>query len=135
MKVTIVDGQGGRIGKQIVERILAEQLPCEITAIGTNSIATAAMLRAGAPQGATGENPLLVACRSADVIVGPIGIAIADSLLGEVTPAMSVAVGQSSAVKLLLPVGHCNNQVVGVPNDNIGVLLDAMMVKLREILT
>ena len=134
MKVTVVDGQGGRIGKQIVEKILAEQLPCEITAIGTNSVATAAMLKAGAPQGATGENPLLVACRSAEVIIGPIGIVIADSLLGEVTPAMAVAVGQSGAVKLLLPVSHCNNQVVGVNNDNIGVLLEQMMVQLRGLL-
>jgi len=134
MKVTIVDGQGGRIGKQIVEKIIAAQLPCEITAIGTNSVATAAMLKAGAPQGATGENPLLVACRSADVIIGPIGIVIADSLLGEVTPAMAVAVGQSDAVKLLLPVSHCNNQVVGVANDNIGVLLESMMTQLHGIL-
>ncbi len=133
MKVTVVDGQGGRIGKQIIEKILAGQLPCQLTAIGTNSVATSAMLRAGAPQGATGENPLLVACRSADVIIGPIGIAIADSLLGEVTPAMAVAVGQSSAVKLLLPVSHCNNRIVGVAGDNIGGLLESMMIQLREL--
>lgn len=134
MNVTVVDGQGGRIGKQIVEKILVEQLPCQLTAIGTNSVATAAMLKAGAPKGATGENPLLVACRSADVIVGPIGIVIADSLLGEVTPAMAVAVGQSRAVKLLLPVSHCDNRIVGVSNDNIGVLLESMMASLRELL-
>ncbi len=134
MNVTVVDGQGGRIGKQIVEKILAEGLPCELTAIGTNSVATAAMLKAGAPKGATGENPLRVACRSADVIIGPIGIVIADSLLGEVTPQMAVAVGQSRAVKLLLPVSHCDNHVVGVVSDNIGVLLESMMAQLREIL-
>ena len=135
MNLIVVDGQGGRIGKQIIERVLAEQLPCRITAIGTNTVATAAMLRAGAPQGATGENPLLVACRSADVIAGPIGIVIADSLLGEVTPAMAVAVGQCAAVKLLLPVSHCNNQVIGASGESTAALLDQLMEQLRALTT
>ena len=102
------------MGRLVVEKIRAEQLPCEIVAVGTNAIATAEMLKAGADAGATGENPVLVACRRADVIVGPIGILAADSMLGEVTPAMALAVGQSGVKKLLLPVNHCDNIVVGV---------------------
>ena len=134
MKVTIVDGQGGRIGKQIVEKIIAAQLPCEITAIGTNSVATAAMLKAGAPQGATGENPLLVACRSADVIIGPIGIVIADSLMGEVTPAMAVAVGQADAARVLIPMNKCENLVAGVNNLSTSVLIQDAAEKVGRIL-
>ena len=113
MTVVVIDGQGGRMGQMLIERIKAAGLPCQLLAIGTNSIATSAMLKAGADAGATGENPVVVACRTADVIVGPIGILAADSLLGEVTPAMAVAVGQSRAKKLLLPVNLCNNIVVG----------------------
>ena len=97
MKVVVIDGQSGRMGQLLIERAKAAGLPCEIMAVGTNAIATAAMLKAGASAGATGENPVLVACRTADIIVGPIGILSADSLMGEITPAMAVAVGQSGA--------------------------------------
>lgn len=114
MKVVVIDGQGGRLGQLLCESIVKEKLSCELLAIGTNSIATSAMLKGGAKQGATGENPVVVACRDADVIIGPIGILAADSLLGEITPVMAAAIGQSKALKLLLPVSHCNNQVVGV---------------------
>ena len=99
MKLVIIDGQSGRMGALLAERIKAAKLPCEVLAVGTNAIATAAMMKAGADQGATGENPVLVACRTADVIAGPIGILSADALLGEITPAMAVAVGQSPAKK------------------------------------
>lgn len=114
MKIVVIDGQGGKLGRLIVEGIKKENIDAEVLAVGTNSTATSAMLKAGADFGATGENPVIVACRNADVITGPIGILAADSLLGEITPAMAVAVGQSSALKLLLPVSHCNNRVVGV---------------------
>lgn len=114
MKVVVIDGQGGRLGQLLCEAIAKETQNCELIAIGTNSIATSAMLKGGAKRGATGENPVIVACRDADVIIGPIGIISADSLLGEITPAIAVAVGQSRAMKLLLPVNHCNNQVIGV---------------------
>ena len=115
MKLVIIDGQSGRMGALLAERIKAAKLPCEVLAVGTNAIATAAMMKAGADQGATGENPVLVACRTADVIAGPIGILSADALLGEITPAMAVAVGQSPAKKLLLPVNrNCGHTVVGV---------------------
>lgn len=95
----------------------------EIIAIGTNGIATASMLKAGADAGATGENPLLVNCRTADIIAGPIGITIADSLLGEITPAMAVAVGQSPAHKVLFPMNRCNNHVVGIPEMSMAELI------------
>ena len=118
MRIIVIDGQGGKMGKGIIEQLIANGVKekAEITAIGTNGNATAAMMKAGADSGATGENPVVVACREADLIIGPLGIAIADSLLGEVTPAMAMAVGQSQALKLLLPVNKCKNQVIGIKN-------------------
>ncbi len=115
-RIVVIDGQGGRLGAQLVEKLKAAALAAEVTAVGTNSVATAAMLKAGADTGATGENPVLVNCRSASAILGPVGILSADALHGEVTPAMAVAVGQSPAVKILLPQSQsrCNHYVVGV---------------------
>ncbi|MDR1689516.1 MAG: DUF3842 family protein [Clostridiales bacterium] len=112
-KIVVIDGQGGKIGSLLTSRIKALNLNCEIFAVGTNSLATAAMLKAGADYGATGENPVIVNCRDADIIVGPIGIVVADSLLGEVTPGMAVAVGQSRAQKVYLPLNKCNNHIAG----------------------
>ena len=118
MKIMIIDGQGGRMGSLLTEKTKNAAIPgAQIYAIGTNSIATAAMLKAGADYGATGENPVLVNSRDADYIIGPLGIMAADSLLGEVTPAMAVAVGQSSAMNILLPVNKCNHHVVGVSSE------------------
>lgn len=118
MKIMIIDGQGGRMGSLLTEKTKNAAIPgAQIYAIGTNSIATAAMLKAGADYGATGENPVLVNSRDAVYIIGPLGIMAADSLLGEVTPAMAVAVGQSSAMKILLPVNKCNHHVVGVSSE------------------
>lgn len=133
-KVVVIDGRSGRTGQLFIERIKNAQLNCEICAIGTNAIATSAMLKAGADAGATGENPVIVACRSADIIAGPIGILAADSLLGEVTPAMAVAVGQSSAVKLLFPVSHCNNVVVGTQSLTLSKLMDEAVELLQSML-
>ena len=113
MKTVIIDGQGGKMGKMIVEQLKKSLPSLELIAIGTNSIATAAMMKAGADYGATGENPVIVASTDADIIIGPIGIVIADSMLGEVTPAMAKAIGQSKAEKILIPVNKCNNHVVG----------------------
>ena len=133
-KVVVIDGKSGRTGQLFIERIKAAQLPCEITAIGTNAIATSAMLKAGASAGATGETPVIVACRTADVIAGPIGILAADSLLGEITPAMAVAIGQSNAAKLLFPVSHCNNIVVGAQSMTLSQLMDEAVKLLRDLL-
>ena len=133
MKIVVIDGQGGRLGQLIVEGIKKEAMKADIYAIGTNSIATSAILKAGADFGATGENPVVVACRDADVITGPIGILSADSLLGEITPAMATAVGQSRAIKLLLPVSQCNNRVVGVKPLTMGEMVGETIEKLKEL--
>ena len=130
MKILVIDAQGGGIGKQIVAAIKREQPQTEITAVGTNSAATAAMLKAGAHQASTGENPVVVACRKADVIIGPIGIVIADAMFGEVTPKMAMAVGQADAVRILLPVNKCDNLVAGVPDLNMTTLIEDVIVKL-----
>lgn len=132
MNIVVIDGQGGRMGSQLIEGVRAAGFPCDITAIGTNVLATSAMLKAGANRGATGENPVIVACRSAEVIVGPIGILAADSLLGEITPSMAVAVGQSSAVKLLLPVNQCKNVVVGTQQMSLAQLVSEAVAQLRR---
>lgn len=131
MRLLVIDGQSGRMGQALIERIRSAGLPCEIIAVGTNAIATSAMLKAGADAGATGENPVVVNCRGADVIAGPIGILAADSLLGEVTPAMAVAVGRSPAQKLLLPVNHCRNLVVGTQSMTLSRLMDEAVELLR----
>jgi dihydrodipicolinate reductase len=131
MHILVIDGQGGRMGAQMVEMAKRTAPAALVTAVGTNSIATAAMLRAGADAAATGENAVIVTCRTADVIVGPIGIVIADAMLGEVTPAMAVAVGQSTAEKLLLPVNHCNNLVVGAAGMTFAELISQAATLLR----
>ena len=135
MRLLVIDGQSGRMGQVLIERIRSAGLPCEFIAVGTNAIATSAMLKAGADAGATGENPVVVNCRGADVIAGPIGILAADSLLGEVTPAMAVAVGQSPAQKLLLPVNHCSNVVVGTQSMTLSKLMDEAVELLRAMCT
>lgn len=112
-RILIIDGQGGKIGRQLIE-LLLEKLPgASLLAVGTNSIATSNMLKSGVKEAATGENAVIVGCRTADIIAGPVGIAIADSLFGEVTPAMAVAVGQSRAKKLLIPINRCDNIIIG----------------------
>lgn len=127
--ILVMDGQGGQLGSQIVKELLLKYPDIRITAVGTNAMATAAMMKAGAAKGATGENPVIVACRKADVIIGPIGIVIADSLLGEVTPAMAVAVGQADAVRILIPMNKCENLVAGVSNLSTSALIQDAVAK------
>ena len=114
MNILIIDGQGGRMGAALTEQIKKNLPEAELVAVGTNSMATAAMLRAGAEAAATGENPVVVNSLWADVIVGPIGIITANALLGEITPKMAAAVSESHAKKILLPVSRCAVTVVGV---------------------
>jgi hypothetical protein len=133
-KIVVIDGQGGKIGSLLVSRLKAEAGAHEAYAIGTNSIATAAMLKAGADYGATGENPVVVNCRDADILVGPIGIVVADSLAGEITPAMAVAAGQSRAQKVLLPVNRCNNHIVGARDLPVSDLIEAAVKHILSIL-
>ena len=135
LRVLIIDGQGGGLGRQLVSAV-KEQCPnAEILAVGTNSMATSAMLRAGAAQAATGENAVVVCCRRADVILGPIGIVIADAMLGEITPAMAVAVGQSAAKRLLIPVNQCDNIIAGVPEQPITKWIQSAVDALRTLMT
>ena len=133
LNVLIVDGQGGMVGKQMVEAVRKMIPDAEITVVGTNTSATASMLKAGADNGATGENSVVVAVRDADIIVGPIGIVIADSLLGEITPKMAVAIGSSPAKKILLPVNKCNNIIVGVGGKSTSSLISEAIETIREI--
>lgn len=123
--IVIIDGQGGGLGRQLVTELKKAYPELSLTAVGTNSLATAAMLKAGADQGATGENAVIVAARRAQLILGPLGIVIADALLGEITPAMAVAIGQSTARKILLPVNQCGNMVVGIADASYGRLVSA----------
>lgn len=113
MKITIIDGQGGKIGKTVIEQFKKAHPDIELYAVGTNGIATAAMLKAGADYGATGENPAIINAQDSDIIVGPVGIVFANSLLGEITPAIATAVGASKAYKILIPVNRCNHHIVG----------------------
>ena len=123
MNILVVDAQGGGIGKQVISAIKNQVPEAVITAVGTNSVAASAMKKAGADHAATGENAVIVACRKADVIIGPIGIVIADSLYGEITPRMAAAIGQSSAKRILIPINHCDNIIVGVDDLKISRLV------------
>ncbi len=118
-KILVIDAQGGGIGRQIIAELVKRNLNADITAVGTNATATAQMIKAGAAHGVTGENPVIVGCRTADYIIGPMGILVADAMLGEITPKMAVAVGQSRAVKVLIPITNCGNYVVGVRDYNM----------------
>ncbi|MBQ3533674.1 MAG: DUF3842 family protein [Clostridia bacterium] len=134
MRVLIVDGQGGRLGKQLVKEVLERFPQAELMAVGTNSMATEQMLKAGAQRAATGENAVVVACRKADVILGPMGIVIADALMGEVTPEMAKAVGQSEGVRILLPSDKCSTLVAGVADTGMTALIRDAMDKLASLL-
>ena len=131
MNILVIDAQGGGLGRQLVASIKKEFPQAEITAVGTNTLATSNMLKACADHGATGENAVAVGCRRADVIIGPVGIVIADSMYGEITPAMAAAVGQSDVKKLLIPMNQCNNIIVGVKNTSMSVMIEAVIEQLR----
>lgn len=133
-QVLVIDGQGGQLGSQIIREILTRFPRVSVCAVGTNATATLAMKKAGAEKAATGENPVVVACRAADVIIGPIGIVIADSLFGEVTPQIAVTVGQARAVRILIPFNRCENLVAGVQDGSTTALIQDAMEKLKIIL-
>jgi len=136
MKVLVIDGQGGKMGKAIVEKLLEKAPGVDITAVGTNTAATSAMIKAGASQGATGENPVVVNAADAQIIVGPIGIMAADALHGEITPKIALAVSRSKAVKVLIPMGKCNVHIAGIPDmsvsEYIARAVDMVCQKVKE---
>ena len=125
MRVLVIDGQGGGLGRQLVTAITALCPEVELTAVGTNSMAASAMLKAGAARAATGENG----------VISPIGIVIADALLGEITPAMAAAICQADAKRVLIPVNHCENFVVGVPEGPVSQLVQTAAQKVKELCT
>ncbi len=133
MRIAVIDGQGGGIGKSIVEK-LRKELPenTEIIALGTNSLATSFMLKAGANEGASGENAIVYNASRVDIIIGMIGILISNSMLGELTPAMAKAIAESPAKKVILPLNRCNIEIIGVDNQPIPHLIDAAIMRIRE---
>lgn len=133
MKVVVIDGQGGKIGKLLIEQIKRSYPAISIVAIGTNSIATAGMMKAGADYGATGENPIIVNVRDADAIIGPMGIIIADSLLGEITPAIATAVCQSKAQKILIPLNKCSTTIVGMVECSLAEAIQMVIIQLAKL--
>ena len=132
-KIMVVDAQGGGLGRQLITNIKKELPGVHIMAIGTNSAATAAMLKAGADEAATGENSIIVASRKADIIIGPIGMVIADSMLGEITPAMAKAVAQAQAARILIPFSSCDNYIAGVADFSTGRLVSDSLAYLKKL--
>ena len=132
MRILIIDGQGGGMGRQLVQGIRDACPDAQIRAVGTNSAATANMRKAGADTSATGENAVLVGAKWADLIVGPIGIVIADALYGEITPEMARVVGQSDARRILIPVNHCENLIAGVGDQPLGKLLESAIALISD---
>ena len=131
MNILIIDGMGGGIGKSIIEHIKSEFADAVITAVGTNSIATSAMLKAGADYGATGENAVVFNCTKADLIIGVTGIVFANAMHGEISPKMAEAVSSSPAHKILLPVDKCNVTIVGIDNKPIQSYINEIAVILK----
>lgn len=135
LKVMVVDGQGGGMGRLIIERLRAAFTDkIKITAVGTNTAATGAMLKAGANESATGENAVIVNARHADIITGTVGIIAADSMLGELSPAMAHAVTSSEAVKVLIPVNRCNLLIAGTGDISLAALLEDMVAAVGKML-
>lgn len=133
MNVLVIDAHGGGVGKQLVSSLRSAFPSMEIMAVGTNSTATAVMLKAGATHAATGENAVVVGCRKADVIVGPLGIVIADAMFGEITPAMALAVAQSNATRILIPFNQCDNIIVGITDYEVKKFVQAAIEEVKKL--
>ena len=133
MMILVVDGQGGGLGRLLVRELKGAFPQAEIAAVGTNSTAANAMMKAGADFAATGENAVVVNCRHADIIVGAVGIVIADSMWGEITPRMAQAVGQSDARRVFIPINLCSNLVVGVSEMSMSKLVQAAVDTVRRL--
>lgn len=133
--ILIIDGQGGGFGKSLVERLRLQKVQARILAVGTNSMATAAMMRAGADAGATGTNPVVVNCRTADVIAGPMGIVLANSMMGEFTPEMAAAVAESPGKRVLIPVTRCSTFVAGTVDKTLSQYIDDAVEIIAKLLT
>ncbi len=133
--VMVVDAQGGGLGKQLITIIKKELPEVHVLAVGANSTATSSMLRAGANEAATGENAARVASRKADIIIGPIGMVVADAMLGEITPAIACAIAQADAMRIMIPFNNCNNYIAGVSDLSTGRLIADALKQLKMYLT
>lgn len=133
--ILVIDAQGGGLGKQLIAHIKKEMNGVHVIAVGTNSAATTAMLKAGADEAATGENSVVVSCRKADFIIGPLGIVIADSMLGEITPRMALSVSRSNAKRILIPFVNCDNYIAGVSDLSTGHLVANALEHLKKLVT
>ena len=130
--ILIIDGQGGGVGKALTVEIKQRFPDLRVLALGTNALATSAMLKAGADAGATGENAIRHNCKHANVILGPIGIVMANALMGELTPGMAEAIGGSDAQKILIPVGKCGVMVAGARSLPLALAVTEAMNALAE---
>lgn len=120
MKIMIVDGQGGGVGRSLVEAMRERYADAELIAVGTNAAATSNMMKGGTAVGATGENAVVYNSARVDYIVGPVGIIMANAMLGEITPRMAEAIASADVPVLLIPMSRCNAQVMGVENRKLG---------------
>ncbi|MBW1783252.1 MAG: DUF3842 family protein [Deltaproteobacteria bacterium] len=135
MKLMVMDGQGGGIGATVIKGLRQSiGVDLEILALGTNSIATSRMMKAGANRGGTGENAIVCTSRTADVIIGPLGILMTDAMMGEMTPAMASAVSSSNAVKILIPLTQEKIRVVGVSNEPLPHLVNQVIEIVKEMI-
>lgn len=134
MKIAVVDGQGGGIGKAVVEEVRKAFPDLYILALGTNALATGQMLKAGATEGATGENAIIHNMEHVDVVIGVVGILCANSMMGELSPAMAQAIGGSHTNKVLLPINRCHIHVVSVAETGLSRHIRNVIDELREIM-
>ena len=132
LTIMVVDAQGGGLGKQLITLIRKELPNVHIIAVGTNSVASSTMLRAGADEAATGENSVRVVSKKVDVIIGPVGMVIADAMLGEITRKMACAIAQSPANRIMIPFNNCNNYIAGTSEISTGKLIADAVSKLKE---
>ncbi len=133
--LVVIDGQGGGFGRALIEKLRQQPLPeVEIRAVGTNALATSAMLKAGADAAATGENAVIVNAGRADILAGPVGIVLANSMMGEFSPTMAAAVGESPAKRVLIPVSRCATYVAGVAEKPLAQYLEDAAALIRRLL-
>jgi hypothetical protein len=133
--IAVIDGQGGGIGSVIIKRLReAFSEKVEIIALGTNAMATGAMLKAGANKGASGENAIVQTVRVVDLLIGPINILFANSMMGELTPKMSEAIASSPALKCLLPLKMAEVEIIGAPKEPLPHLVDQLVKRIEEVI-
>ncbi|QEK13373.1 DUF3842 family protein [Crassaminicella thermophila] len=134
MKIAVIDGQGGGLGKSIIEKVRVNfEGDIEIIALGTNSLATSNMIKGGAHAGATGENAIKVMSQKVDVIIGPIAIIVANAMMGEITPSVAEAIANSCARKILLPLNRCNVHIVGTMDFKLSDMIMFIVDELNKV--